>query len=714
MAYETLNLPKDKQALSRVIIRHVRRAEQMLAYRRTNWLLAWYYLNGYRRFDVFDPDGGQLSSHLLDEKGNMEFQSQDLLYHINQVAGRIQSMDCRLQVNQQGFSLEGQRNRSLAQIIGDSIVSDDQIRQVQEDFGWIFSCLGFAGLQGIVVDHPTIGLTSDIEVIHPRELFPFPMTGQDHTKLRGILRQRMVPVEYLKEVYGRKIESHFDEMEWYQFDVGEAWADWQQNSAINYWGSRGTGGPAENLGRLTRSPRNANARGEYAEIVKVQELWILGPQNTVRRYIVNSGDYIIDDQDLEGLEVYCPIGWARFFNNGSFHGAGMFDLMYSVHRQFELLSKSLYNNIQDLDRYGVLVLPSGQFNQNQMLKDIGRGLRCMFWEPDPISEGFTPFPIQPFNTGDMPGRVAQFAREALNNINPIQDLVQEKGRVDSASGLQFLDEQITKAITNPTTGVVRAFGGMYRSLTQKAGRYLTLSPRALPVGSLTLDLAGAVIDPKKSEVSFPENPLPSISRLSFSIRSISPRSTVARKQEAIQLWQDGISTDPLSFRLFAIKEDLDFAMWTDEEAGAYESAIRTILTVYGDGDSPGQAVITPHTTKPEVYLRLLSSFTNSPAMQVAQPAVHNAFKQLRLTILSYMGMILPQGIPNPDDAAMLQQSFMSAAPPAAGMPGMLPQGNQMGSPASRPASPSQPRSPGGPPVQGSGRPSPLVSSRSPR
>lgn len=656
MPVDAPQLPKDPKKVAGLVWRHAIRCESQLMHRRTNWLLAWYYLNGYRRFDVFDPTSGQLQAHLLDAEGKMEYQNMDLLYNINQVAGRLQSMDLRLKVDQQGFSLESQRNRAMAQIVGDAIVNEDQLRTVADEFSWTYSCLGSAGLHAHVEDHPYLGLVGDIEVVHPKEIFPFPALGQDITKLRGIMRRRWVPLDYLENIYGkRKITGNIEDMEWYETEAGDSWADREGTNDLGFTGLTKEGG----------SPSLEASSREKTPIVRINELWMLGPHYTTTRYIVTSGEHTLQDDDLSDMEVYCPLGFARFWNNGTFHGAGLFDMMFGVNRQLELLRKSLFNNIRDLDRYGILVLPQGQFNQNHLLKDVGRGLRVMFWEPDAIAEGFNPFPIQPYNAGDMPGRVAQYAQEALSALNPIQDLLKEKGRVDSATGLQFLEEQVTKALTTPTMGIQSCFGSMYRALVQRAITKLSSSPRALPVGSLTLDLAGAIIDTEKNEVSFSNNPLPRISGLTFGIRALSPRSQLARKQEALQLWQMGIEQDPLAFRMFAAKEGLDYAMWKDEDAPAYEASIRTILTAFGDGMTGGQIIVTPYTTRPDILLRLLSGFLTSPICQHASSDVLSNLRTLRLTALNYMGLVLPAAMPNPDDAALLSQ------PPSNMMPGQM-------------------------------------------
>jgi len=660
MPVDTFNLTTDKDVLPQILHAHCVRSESQLMIRRVNWLLAWYYMNGYRRFNVYDPVSGMISPQYLTTDQKMEYQSTKLLYVINQMAGRFQSMDYRPSATRQGGSLASMQNRAVSQITADAITSTNHIEEVKEHASYLLTCLGSVGLCGHLVDHPTIGLTSDIEVVHPRELLPFPVQGQDHTKVRGIIRQRMVPLSYLKEVYGaRRIEARLDNMERYQRAIGDAMLDADNNndssaSGVTWFdGSKGTS---------TRKSGDTTL-----EVARIRELWLYGPNGTTRRYIATCGMALLDDQDLSDVEAYCPIGFARFLNNGTFHGTGMFDLLFSIHRELETLQKTLFDNVRNLDRYGMLVIPAGQMNQNTVLKDVGRGLKAVFYEPDPIAEGFNPFAIQPVTTGDMPGRVAAHASELIDGINPIRDLIQEKGRVDSAPGLAFLDEQINRAITTPSLNIQRMWGTMYKSLVQKAAQNLAVSKRSLPVGELTLDLAGAIIDPATDSVSFADNPLPDVSRINFTIRSASPKSEVALKQEAIDLWVKGVEQDPLNFRLYCLKAGLDIPLYIEDDRGAYQSTIRLILTLYNDGQEPGFIAPAPHTTKPDLALRILAGFMTSPAMQVASVEVVDAFLVFRETLMMFAGISLPQAVPNPDDAAML-----NGAPPP-GLPGGSPQ-----------------------------------------
>ena len=317
--------------------------------------------------------------------------------------------------------------------------------------------------------------------------------------------------------------------------------------------------------------------------------------------------------------------------------------------------KSLFNNIRDIDQYGILVMPQGQFNERAALRDVGRGLRVLPYEPDAIDPGFRPFNIAPFNSGDIPGKTAAFAKQLMESISPYRDLMENKGRVDSAAGLGLLDEKNRQLMAGPMRAVERAWSQSHRSSLASASRTLSRTRRALPVSQLTLDLAGAIVDPSAGAVSFAENPLPNLSSLSVTIKGTQPRSEIARKQEALQLMQMPGLSDPTRFILFALQEGLDFAMYMEEEKAAYESIVRNILLLFADGETPGEIVLTPHTVLPELQMRVLSSFMTSPVMSLSSTEVQDEFKKFREFLFRTMGTMLPAGVPLPEEAAMMVQ-----------------------------------------------------------
>jgi hypothetical protein len=664
-----VGLPKGK-LLAQVVDEHIDRERERATWRWTMWNLAWYYLNGARRFDVYDPNTGLLRPHYLDEEGRMEYQAQDLLSHIDRVTGMLASMDVRAAVHRKGNSLPAIRDRAIGQIMLDAAGSEEQIDRVNTQFAYTLCSLGMCGISGHVEDHPVVGLTADYEVVHPRELFSFPNLGQDYTKQRGLIRQRTVPLNWLKEKYGGRITRNMGMMEIWQQRTGERLDEGVEEDpdvpggGVEYNVNKGMGSATAEKEALT-------------ELVRIRELWVWGHRGILEKYAIMSGQYVIEEVDYkQEAEVYCPIGVARFIETGSFYGAGLFDILFSTHRQMEFLLKTLVNNVRDIDRYGVVVMPQGQFNKRALLTEVGEGLRVLPWDPDPVDPGFRPFNIQPFNSGDVPGKTAMLMRDVLQNLSPWQNLLQEKGRVDSAAGLSFLDEKNKQLMTNATRNVEQAWSQAHRNVLQRMNAAVVGSQRALPVETLTLDLAGAVINAETGEVSFEQNPVPTLGNLGITIKDANPRSELARKQEALQLFQMEGLNDPQRFILHSLKEGLDFSMYVENERAAYQTIIRNCLLLYNDGVTPDQeVVITPYTSAPDLQLEVLQGFMSGPQMQMASPAVQEAFKMYREHLMDYMGMVLPAAIPNPDDLAMLRMMGEQgpnpqgpAGPPGAGGP----------------------------------------------
>lgn len=654
MSHALSKLPKSDQTLATILRMHSARCMTHYSWRRVNWLLAYYYLSGYRTFDLYDPQTGRIEARHVGSDGNVEYHSEELLYAINQLASRLQGLDMRPSVVAQGSTLGAMRDRAVLQITADSLFLQDELDRNVRDFSWLFTCLGFAGITAEIEDHPAMGLTAELEVIHPKEIMPWPLLGEDPTKLSGIMRERVISMEHLYEVFGKnKIAGKKDnELEWFVLEHG------QSLPAIDTYYSGNVSGMANSHLSANTHPRDG------AEFVKVRELWTFGPGRTVADYVIASGDCILSRQDLRAQQVHCPIGFARFMDNGTFHGAGLFDVMFHSHRQLEKLSKRLFQNVHDTERFGLLVMPSGQIPQESVLRPVGDSLKVLFYEPDAISEGFKPFAITPTNTGEIPGRTAAFAREAMNRVNPIRDLIEEKGRVDSASGLSFLQEQINQALTNPTGGVRDAFSAMYKAGCARGLLLYTTTKRPIPVQNLSLEMAGAVINHENGTLQFSENPLPDISRLQVTIRALTPKSPAAIKAELYELWKNGIEQDPLAFRLACLRAGVDIPLWLEEEKGAYEMAVLSILTLFGNGEEPGELVLTPTTTRPDVVARVLSGFMCSPIMQKASPSVVDAFSAFRFTLMQYMGPTLPGNLPNPEDLAMLSQQQQPGASPA--------------------------------------------------
>jgi hypothetical protein len=627
-------LPKDGKVLAKLMLAHVEGERAKMAFRYLKWSLAWYILNGFRRFTHINPVTGSLVASFYTKDNQVEFQSQEILRLIDQVVARLAAMDLRPLAMRKGLSITSVRSRALAQIIADHLIAQDQLDATNTLMAHYLTTLGSVGRIVHISEHPVMGLVGDIEVIHPGEIYPFPSIGQDLTKVRGMVWSHYVPLHRLVEVHGKKIRSHLSEMQVIRRrpDTGVPEAHSEQHtetSAIE----------------TASEPTMAELTDDESAWVLVHEVWIDGPRGTCREYAATSGCYTIVHQDFEGLEVYCPIGFDRFMENGSFHGAGLFDVLFSLHREYERLMKQLFNNIRDIDQYGITVIPRGQVPADPQLRDIGKGLKVLMVDADPVMQQFNPIHIAPFNSGDVPGKTAAFARDILLQSTPIRDLIEEKGRVESAAGLRTLDEVLSQLMATPVKAMASIYGRSYREAVRSAlGK---LPGRAIPVSNLSLDLLGAVVNVEDHTVSFDQNPLPTMSQLSWTVREAVPRSETARVQQAIELTTNGFM-DPQEFRLYALKENLDVAMWMEEDRAAYESVVLDSLMLFGNGTENQQVVVTPDIVKPELQLRVVGSVMASPLMRVADPDIIDDFQNYKADLREFAGFVTSA---NPDDAA---------------------------------------------------------------
>jgi hypothetical protein len=652
MGQARYKLPKDPQKLCRILDNHVQREETRMAYRRLTWLVAWYYINGARRFDVFNPETGALNAHFVDTEGNMEFQSGELLSVTDRTVGRLKEIDLWPKVVRSDNSLDAVRERSVMQVLLDAAIDPGALDTAISKYVHLYVLLGSCGITAQTFNSPARGLSTDFEVIHPKELFPYPSYGTDFSKVGGLVRQRVVPYEWLKARFGRRIERNRDKMEIYEAPVGSVAA---VESDETTEGAGATGGRTRwNFEEGAGGPTDKDIS---MQISRIRELWVTGPGTLCSEYVLVSGDYLINHGDYENIEAYCPIGIRTFIDTGTFHGSGLFDLLFSSVRELERLLKSLYNNIRDIDEYGFLVLPHGGFNHDTLFKDVGEKLKVAYYEPDYTGADVKPFMVTPYNAGDAPGKVAGLAKAMLEGISPIKDLSEEKGRIDSAAGLQFLDEQIGRFMTNATNNLRGAFSDMYRGLASDVLHRVAESPNPVPVGKLNVELAGAVIDPETQRVSFQENPLPTVGRLDFGVRGRTVQSQTAKLERAMDMVEKKVA-DPLKMILYFLKEGMEPPMYIDEEKAAYDTIVRNILLLFGNGQNPGQVIVTPHNVMPQLQLRVLGAFMNSPVLGLATPEVQNSFIDYRESLLQLMGPILPPGTPPPDDVAMIQQEIM--------------------------------------------------------
>lgn len=645
-------LPKNKKALARIVEQHATREEWNLRVRHTRYRLAAAYLAGARRFDVVDFRQQKVASFHLERDGRLPLQMQHLLAETNRMQGELYGANLLPEVGRDYKTLRLMREAAIGQVVLDALVDEHEHMEAKSTLIHQFTYLGCVGLMTDIEHSPSLGVHANFKTVHPQELMPFPSIDDDLSKQAGVMRQHMVPYEYLKkkleDMYGVRISKQmFDEMEVVEREVGDVLED--QSNGVD----SGDGGFSTPGGMSAEEAEKTVQR-----VVRLRELWMYGPRGTCSQYAVTSGRQTLLDERYadRGQKVFVPLNVARFLENGTFHGAGMFDLLFGGWREFEKMMSFLVRNVTDLQNQRVAILPAGTISES-VFKDKGSPLRVLFVDQegriDP-NRGIPPTILEPPNAGEVPGRTAAFLRDIMQGVSPVPDIIRDKGRVDSEVGLEFLLEEGGKVSNKSLQSLIRLHTASYRAALANGSRELALRPQALPVQSLTTDLAGVVLDEDSATVTLANNPLPRAEMLKIGVREGSSKRTSLAKQEAFGMFDRTQDIDALL--LWAIDNGIELNWYYEDVKAAVMTVNENILRLYNDGVTRGMLVIAPYMERPEIQLRILNGFMTSPAMKKASPDVVEAFRDYQHTLMFFMGNVLPTPVQDPVEAALLARA----------------------------------------------------------
>lgn len=676
---ETYALPKDEASLVNILDAHIDRQKWDLNPRHTLYSLYNVYGNGARQFRSLNLDRGQIDWSFSDEKGRTTYRHTKIPALIDRAVARACSLNWLPKIKKEGVSLQSVRERASAQTILRHLVHADTLEGPLREFAWMAAAYGFAGFCASAIPHPELGITAEFTPIHPLELFSFPCVAMDPTRQRGILWRRRVPISYLEQRFGRaKIASRLSRLDSWTTQFG-GYLEGAEHSGWGGYSPSGEGAmvAGDRTGGMSRDGRSLNEE----TVCEVRELWLDGPAGSCSRYILQCGDCILLDKAFQPGEYYCPISTARFMQSGAFKGLGIYDLLWSANRQTETMWEQLFENVRKQELYPVLMLPAGTFDGNVAFKTSPFGMKYGYYTPDPFGGQSKPIPIEPVNNGAFPAQVAQSGMAIMEDIFPEAKVLggEAPGRVDSEGGLRFLDDQTFNPIASFLTSMRQCLTHNYRSLLCQASDLLTTGEATLPVNTLDSSMAGLILRPDGALDPL-RNPLPKPALLTITVQDESPRTTTSRKQEAEMNVQMGFQS-PQDALIFMLKEGLDPAVYAPEVEGAIRRTDRNIAVLYGDGETPGQAVLTPQTEVPAIALKILKGFMADPSFSAASVEVQNAFWDYQQYLINQQQPVLPSGMPNPDELA-LQQMGQQALIGGMGPPTKSPPSSSSPSPTS--------------------------------
>lgn len=664
-----MNLPKSREGLVIALDGMVADARIERNINQVGWYIANLYLKGVRNFSLLDYDTGSVDYYYeddLDDSYNPDngipFRWEVALSRIQTEVGRLAQLDTRPKVTKRPHSLNSLRNASISQALLDTVMSGASPEILEEAFYAMLVMYGTVGLTHFPVRDPELPYGFDWDLIPPWELLFLPRESANPSDRRMIGRERLVPLAQLEEIEGYKLPKGEDmgllDVEEMAFGSGPSMM-WNQMEA-----QAGTGGSYTSLfddalAHFQRKQMDVEKRGHAERFVNLQEFWVPGPRGTLAQHIVKAGRAILfNSEDKYRTErVPFPIGIARYIHTGSSYGRSFAGKVIPFAARMERLMDSAVTNVQDMDRFGYLMVPHNLGVTREDFEAAGNP-RIIFYEP--LYDDSKPvFPVQPVSASDVPGRMADFMSTQLDLLTSQSPLLMGSapGRAESGVAFQTLAETGSTHLMMTAKSIKTCFATVYRSLLWETRQALARSqgPQTLDLVRIENRMAGIRIDRESGQVQLGPQDLPDPWTLNITIESEEPTRRERERQEAYIAYQDGLLV-PLDFYILNYKNGWGYPVGQESVWENYVKAVLLNLIFFNDGETPGNidGMVNFIIDKPEVHLLAMEDFMAGSWFTLASPEVQTAFIQRYQDMQGQAGR-MPNGQMPLDQAAMQAQ-----------------------------------------------------------
>lgn len=661
-----LQLPSKSSAIPEVLDTMLASGIAMRNVFRVMWYIIYAYLHGARRFDRLDYKTGSVEFEYEDEdvyeEGGLPFRWNLAQSRIETEIGRYTRLDTAPRTKNRKHSLKSLRDAALGQALLDGMLEGVDRRTFDE------------GIIPFLIQYGTVGLGHwetqaadplrgfSWEIIPPWELIAVPGDPATPSMGQAIARERFVPLSQLRRSPKLGVPMKEEDLDVMEVPVGTGGGMGLIDTPagfghVSYDELFGTG----------RKPQKSTPDDRIEKVVRLIEVWEQGPRNSLSREIVKAGKVLLYDsrEDFRDLSepVPFPVGIARGLDLGGFYGWPFAWKVIPFASRMERLLRALITNCEDLDRFGILMVPDGIGVTDSDFENTGRP-RVIFYNRD-MTEGMDPvFPVQPVSSSDIPGRLIKLMSEQLDDITSQGPLYsgQATGRVDSGEGMGTLAELGSTHLRATARSIEHCFETVYRSMLYQAKKGLSrgsLSGRRLDLITVNNSMLGLTIDPKTGSVDLTGMMGPDIWSLEIGIKSADPMEGERRRQEGLLMLQQGIM-DPLQFIIANYREGWGYPVGNEGIWENYVKAVMGNLVMFGDGKVPGETWVSTIIDKPAVYAYALEEFITGAAFSLASPEVQAAFTEKYQSVKEQMGQRLPQGAVPADQAALAQQLSTAA------------------------------------------------------
>lgn len=649
-------LPKDPESLSDALLEIYRRGEEARAHIYVEWVINYWSLQGCRNFLVKSWKTGEVLHTFETSDGRLHYRHEDLLEHYNRELGQWLATDPRPRVTpKRRLELDSLRKAAFGQVLLENITAPLDLRLLLLNSAEKALMYGTVGLGAWVNRDVNLAVDAMVETIPPWQILPVPARPTCPDDVRGLMRHRWVPYKELRERQGDTLkfprkdsDKSFDP----RLDIryvrpGDRILNEHDSSDVLAGASVPAGCIDEGMNSRPRNKTDATEE----PWVRVIEYWAFDHKNNVLRSSVLLGEFVAKDVSfLESVvKPYMPVHLARCNHSGSFFARSYLSGLVSLNQETERMLATLFKNVQELDQFGMLLLPTNRGITKRDLESTSKP-RVAFFETDFTGERMQVERIQPVNTGDFPGRVAAQAIQLSDRQGRNNPMFQgdAPGRMDAASGLGILLETSSISRRPGLLSLARAFSGVYGCLLSASKSLFSVET---PLYLATIDdaVAGIVVDPATGSLSLANNPVPHPSEVEISLASEEPRIVAQRKQELLSLAQSGmISPDSLAWLNHV--EGLGIPLDSHRAVEQRLLCMWRNIIQFGDGTT-GQGVLVSPYDDHELHLGLIRSFMSRIQFQLASSEVKNLFEDRILQHEQYLGMRLPEGMPHPEELA---------------------------------------------------------------
>ena len=653
-------LPKDKEKIADAVHQMVEEGKMVQNIHAVKWWLVHHYLKGSRNFSSIDYLQGTVDVIYPNSQG-LPFKYEEIVRRYQTEVGQLQRMDTRPKVSKRSASLNSMRNASVAQLVLDHLISQADADRLKNQFIKVLARYGTAAL---VVDRELSPnepkdkpLHPSLEVVPPWELIPVPANPTTMDDVRAIIRTRWVPLEWLKDLGFKKMPE--DKMEIRDGTFGETPESSMSPSDTGRIGAKSLfeGTEAHDLDSV-----------KYA---RVNEVWIKGGQNRLARYVITSRGALLHDEDFSGQSdpPIIPIHVANYIDVGGFWGKSFCELVLHINVEVEALLKSLFQNIEEMDLFGYLMVPTDQgIDLNAFTPS--EGPRIVPFEPS-LSNESKVYNIGPANTGTLPGTVANLALSLFDRVAPSSEMLSGNapGRADSGEAFETLFEYSTIPISVPAASIASAYATAYMALLDSVrGSWSAMDVAAAAM--VDDALAGVVIDPATGQLDITKNPVPDPTLIDIGITSRETKSQDERRDELLLMLKTEIIT-PRWFRILSRKLNLNLPVAGDVEWQNYRRAMFNNIVLFGDGKTPGEIMVNMGDMH-LLHLQVLDAFMARPEFQLADTKVREKFEEARMAHQEALG-VFPDALNYPENEAALGGPAMPgpAGPGGPGGPGAM-------------------------------------------